>query len=243
MCTVTFLPTEDQQFILTTNRDEFLVRANTLFPVTEVINGEEVVFPRDGKAGGTWVATSAAGRTACLLNGALVYHESQPPYRHSRGQVVLDCFRYDTAPDFLQHYDLHNIEPFTLIIADTTAELALYELKWDGTTKHITQRDETQPHIWLAVMAYSPQGIADRTQRFSEWLRTQASYDVKAVQQFQHSDKKQGANADPSASEIDATQTISVTSIQSMLGATRIDYHDLVYDALHTYDLVHSSVG
>ncbi|NDC40852.1 MAG: hypothetical protein EBZ77_04755, partial [Chitinophagia bacterium] len=55
MCTVTYLPL-DNGHILTSNRDEQLLRQAAAPP--ELIEGKTggILFPRDGKAGGTWIA-------------------------------------------------------------------------------------------------------------------------------------------------------------------------------------------
>src|SRR4051812_22764348 len=73
MCTVTYLPLKEG-FIITSNRDERLVRKPADAP--QIISGlnTRILFPRDGEAGGTWIATSENNRTVCLLNGAFVPH-------------------------------------------------------------------------------------------------------------------------------------------------------------------------
>ena len=56
MCTVTFLPKAKGNFILTSNRDEDPQRAS--FELSrQTIGGRPVHFPKDPKAGGTWLAT------------------------------------------------------------------------------------------------------------------------------------------------------------------------------------------
>ena len=71
MCTVSFLPL-DNGFILTSNRDERALRKPAEFPATYQSNSGTVTFPRDGKAGGTWIAASKT-KMICLLNGGFLY--------------------------------------------------------------------------------------------------------------------------------------------------------------------------
>ena len=59
MCTVTYLPLQDNGFILTSNRDEAIVRKISLPPAKYTINNTSVFFPKDQEANGTWIATSS----------------------------------------------------------------------------------------------------------------------------------------------------------------------------------------
>ena len=94
------------------------MRKPALKPEVYEIEGKKIMFPKDGEAGGTWIGATPYGRVVCLMNGAFVRHERQLPYRMSRGQVVLDALISDNLSDFLQHYLLENIEPFTLVAFD-----------------------------------------------------------------------------------------------------------------------------
>ena len=89
MCVLTFLPTINSGYILTNNRDEALARPKAIPPKKYNINGKQIYFPKDAQAGGTWIATSD-DLTVCLLNGASENHIHNPPYRQSRGQLILD---------------------------------------------------------------------------------------------------------------------------------------------------------
>ena len=100
MCTVSFIPLGNNEFYLTSNRDEWNLRP-TLAPVTEIIAGQEVTFPKDETAGGTWIAAGENGRVCCLLNGAFERHERKLPYGLSRGKVILMAFEYENVADFL----------------------------------------------------------------------------------------------------------------------------------------------
>ena len=58
MCTVTFLPLSNNDFILTSNRDEQRQR-ETLHPKIYEEDGIEMLFPKDKVAGGTWIGASS----------------------------------------------------------------------------------------------------------------------------------------------------------------------------------------
>ena len=68
MCTVTYLPLENNQFILTSNRDESPMR-RTIPPTKYDTQGVALVYPKDELAGGTWIGIREKNRLVCLLNG------------------------------------------------------------------------------------------------------------------------------------------------------------------------------
>src|SRR5919199_3470936 len=115
MCVVTLLPLPGG-FVLTSNRDEHVSRPAAIPPQTYSIDGHSITFPKDPQGGGTWLATFGT-ITVCLLNGAFVNHVHQPPYRRSRGLVVLDYFDTADPRQFIDSYDFSGIEPFTMVIA------------------------------------------------------------------------------------------------------------------------------
>ncbi|MEO0339976.1 MAG: NRDE family protein, partial [Bacteroidota bacterium] len=89
MCTVTFIPQQGQDFILSSNRDEQASRSPQGLSRIDQFQ-KELLFPRDTEAGGTWIAASNKDQVVCLLNGAFELHHRQPPYRKSRGIMVLE---------------------------------------------------------------------------------------------------------------------------------------------------------
>ena len=83
MCTVTFLPLQNNNFILTSNRDEQRIR-ETIPPKKYKENGVDLFFPKDKIAGGTWIGTSSNKRLVCVLNGAFKKHKRKDYYKKSR---------------------------------------------------------------------------------------------------------------------------------------------------------------
>lgn len=164
MCTVTYLPLINRGFILTSNRDETPTRA-----AIELRQNDEknLLYPREPKAGGTWICASATERLVCLLNGAFEKHQHRPPYRRSRGLVVLDFFEYENASQFLQVYDFQGIEPFTMVIWERGL---LAELRWDEQQTHFKYLDTQQPHIWSSSPLYPQPVRAMRESWFADWL-------------------------------------------------------------------------
>lgn len=166
MCTVTFLP-GPAGFILTHNRDEAPSRSPNHISRAKIRGGDTLLFPRDTKAGGAWVAAAKSGKTACLLNGAFVKHHHSPPYRRSRGLLLLDFFEWENTDDFFQHYDLEGIEPFTFLFFQKNE---IVELRWDGSRRFLKNLPPNEPHFWCSATLYPPEMQARREQVFRDWL-------------------------------------------------------------------------
>lgn len=191
MCTVTFLYKGEENFILTSNRDEAPTR-KTLLPAVYEVNGNNMLFPQDELAGGTWIGASDNNRLVCLLNGAFENHVRQVPYRKSRGVVVKEFLAANTIIPFVEAYDFSNIEPFTLIIADWNKELRLFELVWDGTEKHFGQLPLV-PHIWSSSSLYDSRMKAIRKGWFSDFLK-ENKQDAESILDFHHTAGREDKN-------------------------------------------------
>ena len=164
MCTVTFIP-QEEGFILTSNRDEAPARAaETLFQ--EMKNDVLITYPKDKGAGGTWIAASSSGQVVCLLNGAYEKHEHTPPYKRSRGLMVLSFFDYKGVSDFVSRYDFEGMEPFTFLMAEQDE---LWELRWMGAEMSLKQMDEKSEHIWSSATLYDAKMQEKRNAWFDAW--------------------------------------------------------------------------
>ena len=115
MCTVTYIPAKEKIFIAS-NRDEKSGRFPAIPPQEYEFVSGKVYFPKDKNAGGTWIAVHENGNAIVLLNGGFEFHESIPPYRKSRGLILLDLVQHDSPFDFFRSISLEDIEPFTLVI-------------------------------------------------------------------------------------------------------------------------------
>ena len=164
MCTVTYLPLGNDEFCLTSNRDETPSRQPMELYYDEANN---LLFPKEPKPGGTWISASADNRLVCLLNGAFQKHKHEPPYRRSRGLVVLDYFEYSTTAQFVTNYYFDGIEPFTMVIFDNGK---LFDFRWDGAAKHLLELDPEKPHIWSSSTLYNDEIKNKRIAWFQNWL-------------------------------------------------------------------------
>ncbi len=183
MCTVTYLP-RPAGFILTHNRDEAPSRSSQSIVREQTPGGDTLLFPRDTLAGGTWIATSRQGRTACLLNGAFVLHKRELPYRRSRGLILLDFFDWENPDEFFQQYDFERVEPFTFLFFDRSqlsdslipkksgseSLRRILEFRWDGQRRYLKNLPVDQAHFWCSATLYPPEMQVRREQVFRNWL-------------------------------------------------------------------------
>lgn len=224
MCTVTYLPVGKNAFILTSNRDESRIRP-TQVPVAENFGNYQLLFPKDAIAGGTWICLSNLNRVACLMNGAFERHEWKPPYRVSRGIVLLDSFKYPRAEDFIEQYDLNGVEPFTMIVNDNNR---MTELRWDSSKKHIKSLPTDKPQIWSSASLY-PKVIRDKREEwFGKWLEGRTRFEQKDILDFHHHGGEGDTENDVVMNRYDMVQTVSVTSVVKNEYSASMYYHDLV---------------
>ena len=168
MCTVTFLPLNNDDFILTSSRDVPFSRKKAHFPKSYMEDGIELFYPKDGEAGGTWIGTSDKKRMICLLNGGFKNHKQADFYAKSRGIIVKDLLKEKDISMACKEIDLKNVEPFTLVIVEWDFHLFLFEFVWDGNQKHLKILPK-EPRIWSSSTLYSDKMKELRLQWFSDW--------------------------------------------------------------------------
>jgi len=169
MCTVTFLPLADEGFVLTSNRDVGFKREKALNPATYIEGTVSLHYPKDGKAGGTWIGTSRNSRLICLLNGGFSNHQRKASYPKSRGLIVKELLIAENFEEKCLQIDLESIEPFTLVVVDWEEKRQLLEFVWDGKQRHL-QELPWQPSIWSSSTLYTDDMKAMRQEWFREWF-------------------------------------------------------------------------
>ncbi|MEX0314584.1 MAG: NRDE family protein [Allomuricauda sp.] len=229
MCTVSFISRNNGYFI-TSNRDEHISRPNAFEPREEIINSVKVLFPKDPKAGGTWFALNEYGAVAVLLNGAFVRHKSSGDYAKSRGMVLLEVISAPNPKLFIEEMDLHNIEPFTLVLFDGST---LIELRWDGTQKYFKSLSKTEDHIWSSVTLYDDEAIERRNSHFADFVIADKNITASDVVDFHsnnHDDYENGFIIDRKT----GLKTFSVTQV--ILGGeeSALKHFDLLNDKKYT---------
>lgn len=247
MCTVVFIPNEDK-FFMASLRDEDPIRRIATIPVLTLSNQQKYIAPVDPQGGGTWVGINENGFVIVLLNGGFINHTKKASYARSRGQIVRELLSNSNPYKSWFDIDLHNMEPFTLIIWSGTT---LWQLVWDGENKYQTKVDETKAHIWSSATLYDETIKKTREQAFNLWVTNTSLKDQHSLLDF----FKQTTNSnEPLFIKNGLTiKTLSYTCIEIIPSQnTRITYHDLSNDIISSISLlnikkrdcgIHQSLG
>lgn len=142
MCILSIITKPNGDFILTQNRDESIYRPTSPDIKQRVIYGQTVTGPVDLLSGGTWIYHTEK-YVVCVLNGAYEKHAHLPPYRMSRGLLILELLKYDSIQKFIEEINLYEIEPFTMVMIDLINNLKQI-LVWDGIQKFTENNNEDE---------------------------------------------------------------------------------------------------
>lgn len=234
MCTVTYLPLGDHDFILTSNRDESPIR-KTIPPKSYIENGVELTYPKDKLAGGTWVGLSNKKRLVCLLNGAFIKHKRTGSYKKSRGVIVKMLLKSDDVTLEIKAFDFNNIEPFTVILIDWEEKLSTFELIWDGEKIYFKDLGQ-KPKIWSSSMLYTNEMKQLREEWFANWLEKNKKFKQEDILNF-HQDESKGNKETSLKMKRKYVETVSVTSIMKNDRTITMEYFDFL-DAKNNLELL-----
>jgi hypothetical protein len=223
MCTVSFIPAGNRVYI-THNRDEKSSRSKAVPPKEYTINGYTLLFPRDGNAGGTWIACSNTGQAAVLLNGAFTQHLHQPPYRKSRGLAFLDIVATADMIEGYHNTDLSGIEPFTVILWTGSR---LFQCRWDGLQKHINEPDAAVCHSWSSATLYDACAISKRESWFEKWLQVCPHPSMEEIIHFHLHAGDGDRQNDLRMNRDGQLLTVSVTGMEITASSSTMHYIDL----------------
>ena len=230
MCTVTFLPLENNNFILTSSRDEQPTR-ETLAPKTYEENDIKMLYPKDKIAGGTWIGASSKNRLVCVLNGAFENHIKQEKYKKSRGVIAKEILKTSTLEKHIENLNLKGIEPFTMVIVDWNNEqFKLYELIWNEAKKHFTKL-KNEPKIWSSSTLYKNEMKQIRKQWFKDWIALN-DFSSSSILKFHHSEI--GAKEQSILMKRSYVETVSITSVKKENKTVEMLYEDVVNNKITT---------
>lgn len=166
MCTVSFYK-DLEKVVITHNRDEHVNRPLAIDPQKILIGNKMIYCPIDPKGNGTWFALDNIGNVFVLLNGADKKHTPSPPYKKSRGLILLDIIASENFQNAWNEIDLNNIEPFTII---AFVNMELFQLRWNEKEKLLVNLEIEKPHIWSSATLYTEEIIKKRETWFSQFL-------------------------------------------------------------------------
>jgi hypothetical protein len=143
---------QGNEIIVTSNRDEKRERPNSCTPEVIVRDGRSIVYAQDSLQNGTWLVADDSGRVAVLLNGAIKPHVPNPPYRMSRGLLLLDVFEKEDFLTAFHEFDLTGIEPFQMIFI---SKGSIYQMLWDEQFKQVVQFHHQSSVCFFSSTLYS----------------------------------------------------------------------------------------
>ena len=224
MCTVSFVKANGK-IIITSNRDEKILRPNAIEPKNYCLNNKKVIFPKDNKAGGTWYAIDEQSNVLVLLNGAEEKHVVKDIYRKSRGLIVLDLISDESPLEAWKSIDLRDIEPFTLVLFENKK---LYQLRWDELEKSTLELDTNQSHIWSSSTLYSKEIREKRANWFSNFLDTKPEVNETELFNFHRYTEEDNNEHGLVINRNDFLKTLSITQTVIEKNKVSIHYNDLI---------------
>ncbi|MFT5892695.1 MAG: hypothetical protein ACI9Y7_002807 [Dokdonia sp.] len=229
MCTVTYIPKGNSNFILTSNRDEAVGRT-TLVPDFYDVDGVKMLFPKDAVAGGSWIGISEKNSMICLLNGGFENHVKVENYKMSRGVVVKELLKADNLSAAIDDFDYKGIEPFTIVAIDWSLKLKATELVWDGNKAHITVLPDT-PKIWSSSTLYDAAMKQKRYDWFDAFLK-ETTFDASDMYDFHTTAGEGDKNVDVRLDR-GLLKTVSVTQVEKTSDNCAMTYSDLQKGEVH----------
>jgi hypothetical protein len=230
MCTVTYIPKENNTFILTSNRDEAVGRT-TLAPDFYDVDGTKMLFPKDAVAGGTWIGISEKNRMICLLNGGFEIHVRKESYAMSRGIVVKELLKAADLSEAIDTFNYEGIEPFTIVAIDWSNTLKATELVWDGEKAHITVL-ANEPKIWSSSTLYDATMKDKRRTWFAAFKET-TDWSKESLFDFHTKAGEGDAHVDLQINR-GLLKTVSVTQVEKIDDTCEMTYNDLQKEEVHT---------
>jgi uncharacterized protein with NRDE domain len=225
MCTVTYFPLGNNNFILTSNRDETPLR-KTIPPKEYLENGIQLTYPKDALAGGTWIGLSEKKRLVCLLNGGFETHIRKTEYKMSRGIIVKKILLENNAVSFMHTFNFEGIEPFTLILVDWLVDLKAYEFVWDGKIIHFKELPKA-PKIWSSSVLYTEDMKVVRKEWFADFLLDRHQFSQEKILEF-HRNENLGTKETSPKMKRAFVETVSITSVKKENKKVTMCYEDLL---------------
>ena len=197
----------------------------TLPPQWYDIQNKKILFPKDVKAGGTWIAQSEENHVACLLNGAFKTHIKKDFYTQSRGQVLLNILKSGNPADNWNSIDLNGVEPFTLL---SIRQQGFFEFRWDETRKYLKEIDPSNSHIWSSATLYEEPVVKEREEWFAHWLRNGMLQNENQILDFHTAKHTEDPHKNVVLKRPDGIETVSITQIINKPKSSQMIYKDFV---------------
>lgn len=229
MCTVTFIPTTNG-CIITSNRDEKIAREKAIPQQSYEINGKQIIFPKDQKAGGTWIAQTE-NKIVVLLNGAQEKHIKKSFYRKSRGLIVLEIASSNNSLEHWKTIDLTNIEPFTIVLFENNK---LFQLQWNEVKKSQEELAISEHYIWSSSTLYAKEIRIERAKWFANFMHKNTNPTAQDILDFHQFTESKNEEFGLQINRNNLLKTISITQCCVSENKIQMSYLDL----MESYDQV-----
>lgn len=229
MCTISFVPTGSDRWLLGMNRDERKNRARAHPPsVRQTANGTRYLCPIDPEAGGTWIGINSHGLALLLINN---YQAVNPEAAHrkdlqSRGLVIPDLMHHTglaPALESLKQIDPARYNPFTLFLF-SLPEQRIMSFSWDGQ-QETTSPLHVEPFVKISSGFDPDAAYRIRNEEFLRRYHQASTIDIEWMKQLH-----QSTRPEPSALSIamwqDHVMSVSATVLQLSSTEGRMDYCD-----------------
>ena len=225
MCTVSFVNQNDK-IIITSNRDEQILRPNAVAPEFYTIENKKILFPKDAKAGGTWFAVAESGNTIVLLNGAKEKHQFKTNfYQKSRGLIVLDLIATNNILEAWDKINLEKVEPFTLVVYENQV---LFQLQWNEIEKDIVKLDISKKHIWSSSTLYPKEIREQRSHWFYDFIKDKEFISEVDLYDFHSNTETDNSENGLVINRNNVLKTISISQVIIQDGKAIFNYNDLI---------------
>jgi hypothetical protein len=216
MCTVSWMH-QPHGYQLFCNRDERRTRLAAAAPQIESRDGVQSMAPRDGEAGGTWIAANEFGVSLCLLNGV-----PQAQGYISRGMLVRELQHSASAGEALWNLCRSSLDcfaPFSLAILQP-GRPALAAL-WNGADLRIVHdADSLMP---LVSSSFDTASVRQRRRlEFQHRYRT-SRLDPEGLLAF-HASHEGGPSAYSTCMHRGDAHTVSFTRISVTASSVELFY-------------------
>ncbi|MFB6307665.1 MAG: NRDE family protein [Flavobacteriales bacterium] len=225
MCTLTYLPINNNKFLVGSNRDEHIQRPSATLPIIVNSGNMPILAPIDPQGKGSWFGYNIKlDKKACLLNGAFIKHEHTPPYSKSRGLIMIESLSYKTLHNFSKVKDFENIEPFTLIHINNDS---IEEIRWDEEKVYYESYSKNKPMVWSSSMLYDSSIKKNTQEHFNKKFNNKEKYEEEELLDFQINEsykEKTKGNTIASSSKISTVNTILLNRSSNNLTVNFYDW-------------------
>lgn len=166
MCILSIFSKTNGDFILTQNRDESIYRLTSSNVETREFYGQKVTSPIDLNSGGTWIYYTDK-YVVCVLNGGYENHSHRPPYRMSRGLVILELLKFASMDEFISEINLDGIDPFTMLMIDLKSNQKQI-LVWDRKQKFVENLNDEKLIVRSSSTLYNASEKLFHKEKFEE---------------------------------------------------------------------------